>query len=378
MPNFIGYFWTFFFILISYYSTSQTLKETYRQQALDAYYVHDLNAAEAFYSCIIELDPLDSTAWGDRGFIRDENCKYQAAIEDFTHQIFIDPKSVDSYFLRGMVYEKIGRSDEALNDYMQVVKLEEDNSDAHHLIGLIYLNKGRKLLAGRCFRNSMKANPTNVKALSTLGWMKYVNHQKLKAKRLIEKALKVPDENLTMAHVYRGLIYLEKGVNDSVFAHFSKAYQYDNYSLPEIPVEQFSNKLDKKWRAFSDEFLCQSSLSKNHDSLSIIKTLIITGNIETAGKMINRSQHVQTDPKFIFLSAHVAFLKKDFNFSLEQFSKLCSLNMQEPQLFLNRSKVYAAIEEKEKACKDYMHYLHLSPATSKIVYWPQCYVEEKY
>jgi tetratricopeptide (TPR) repeat protein len=138
-------------------------------QATEYGYNNQFKEAEEILSVIIEINPLDSLAYLDRGIMRENMGDTIGAIADFSKEIEIDPKSADNYFLRGMLYQKTKRYEEALLDFRKVNHLDRGNADAHFFSAqMAILLKRNKFKVKRQLKICLKMNPDHVDAKALL------------------------------------------------------------------------------------------------------------------------------------------------------------------------------------------------------------------
>ena len=361
-------------LLIAFTTTfsleAQTEREVYTESALQAYSSGDLSLAAKYFGCIIDLFPNDSTAYFDRGFIHDENCEYQAAIADFTKQISIDKTSVDSYFIRGMVYEKVGRYNDALQDYKDVIDLEYENSDAHLYVGLLYKKEGKTLRAKRAFKCAVHINPKNAPVLAELGWAKYRSTSKKTGQKLIKQACSLTEENTVNALEYLALSLIDQGKNKEALEIFSQLFEKEPFLISELPLNELTPRMEKKWQAFSSELLCKG-VTIETDTLSKAKLYLITQHPETAFHLLESHPNEKT-PEFLYCKASCLFQMNRFDEAKDVLNILTEQFPSYPEPYLLRAKTWRELNELNKSCLDYNNYLHHTPATDKVEFWPKC------
>ncbi|HSH66501.1 MAG TPA: hypothetical protein VLB84_12100, partial [Bacteroidia bacterium] len=83
----------------------QRIKE-YNECAIELLNEKDYHGALQYYTRIIEISPLDSFAYFDRGLLKKEMNDFTDAIEDFSKAIEIDDKNADNYFLRAITKDQ--------------------------------------------------------------------------------------------------------------------------------------------------------------------------------------------------------------------------------------------------------------------------------
>lgn len=153
----------------------------YYSEALAKSEVKDFKGALADFNKIIELDPTNPKAYGNRAaiyhslkqwercladaneairlnpqlpllFLARANCylgaqKAQRAIEDVDEAIRLDPKLAVAYYYRGYVYGMLGKNKLAIEDYTRATELKPDYEDAFFNRAQAYKALGRTKLA---------------------------------------------------------------------------------------------------------------------------------------------------------------------------------------------------------------------------------------
>jgi len=72
----------------------------------EKYYNQDYKGSIECLNKLIVLNPKDSSAYNDRGLIKEILHDYSGAISDFSEQLKIDPTLADTYFLE--LHQEIG------------------------------------------------------------------------------------------------------------------------------------------------------------------------------------------------------------------------------------------------------------------------------
>jgi len=105
-------------------------------------------AIEEFNS-IIELEPENTSAYGNRGLTYTRLGEIALAIEDFSRIIEIDPKDAKAFYNRGTRFGQLSEYDQALEDYNQAIELIPAYAVAYFARGLIYKELGKNQEAER-------------------------------------------------------------------------------------------------------------------------------------------------------------------------------------------------------------------------------------
>jgi len=85
------------------------------------------------YSKCIEIDPIYSNAYHNRGNIYNIKGYYDNAIADYTKAIEINPKDADHYCGRGGVYYNKNEYDKAIADSTKALELNPQHTRAREL-----------------------------------------------------------------------------------------------------------------------------------------------------------------------------------------------------------------------------------------------------
>lgn len=153
------------------------------------------------YTQAIELDPNNSTAYHNRGFVYTSLKNYAQALADFTRAIECDAENDDSYASRGNVYNEIGEYQKAIADLSKSIELNLMlKSRGYFCTSLNY----HYIELGKAYRN-------------------------LKDYRRAEDYFTKAIEEFSLdseAYYERGLVYYECGDYERALADFNKAFEY--------------------------------------------------------------------------------------------------------------------------------------------------------
>lgn len=109
----------------------QTVAEL-REKALITSQAGDLEAADRYWSQLIDLLPQTAAIWSNRGLIRTRQERYGDALADFTKAIALAPTIPDPYLNRGAVSEVLQDWEAAIADYDQVLALDSQAAAAYN------------------------------------------------------------------------------------------------------------------------------------------------------------------------------------------------------------------------------------------------------
>jgi tetratricopeptide (TPR) repeat protein len=110
-------------------SDIQTIAEL-REKAFITSQEGDYEAAEDYWTQLLDYLPKEAAIWSNRGMVRVSQYHLDDAIADYTQAINLAPHEVDPYLNRGAAYEVQGKWDAAIADYNRVLALEPEEAGA--------------------------------------------------------------------------------------------------------------------------------------------------------------------------------------------------------------------------------------------------------
>lgn len=116
--------------------------ETLKADAIRASQAGDFEAAESYWSQLIEAFPDSAALWSNRGNVRASQNKLDEALSDYNEATRLAPLEPDPYLNRGATLEALGRWDEAIADYNKVLDLNPDDVAAFNNRGNAKAGKG--------------------------------------------------------------------------------------------------------------------------------------------------------------------------------------------------------------------------------------------
>jgi tetratricopeptide (TPR) repeat protein len=99
-------------------------------KAFEASNAGDFQAAEGYWTEILERFPDNAAVWSNRGNTRVGQNKLLEAIADFNKAIELAPNAPDSYLNRGAALEGLGKWQEAIADYNHVLEINPQDPAA--------------------------------------------------------------------------------------------------------------------------------------------------------------------------------------------------------------------------------------------------------
>jgi tetratricopeptide (TPR) repeat protein len=97
--------------------------------------------AVADYTKALQVNPLDATAYNNRGLAWERKGNYDKAIADFTKAVEINPQYADAYKSRGVAYYDKGDYDSAIADYSKAVEINPRDASAYNNRGVAWYGK---------------------------------------------------------------------------------------------------------------------------------------------------------------------------------------------------------------------------------------------
>ena len=128
-------------------------------------YSESINA----FNKVIELEPQNADAYGNRAVSYSRIGNYQKAIEDFNKAIEINPKFADAYGGRGFAYDNIGNNKQAIVDYTKAIEINPKLVDAYDHRGTAYGEDGNYKQAIKDFNEAINIDPKFARAYFNRG-----------------------------------------------------------------------------------------------------------------------------------------------------------------------------------------------------------------
>lgn len=163
--------------------------QSLRQQAFAATQAGEFEAAEEYWSQLLDYLPEEPALWSNRGNVRVSLNHLEAALEDYDRAIALAPDQPDPYLNRGAVREGLGQWAAAIGDYNRVLELAPDDSAAYNNRGNAQGAQGNWAAALADYQRAVDLNPKFALARINVGLAQY---------QLGEKALAIRQfRNLT-------------------------------------------------------------------------------------------------------------------------------------------------------------------------------------
>ena len=101
------------------------------------------------YTAILELEPGNTEAYGNRGLTYTQLDEIALAVEDFSRLIELDPEDAKAFYNRGNRYGQLDEFDRAIEDYNRSIELDPAYAAAYFARGLLHQELGRNQEAAR-------------------------------------------------------------------------------------------------------------------------------------------------------------------------------------------------------------------------------------
>ena len=186
----------------------------------------DYSAAAEKVKKAIEYDPDYSDYWIDYGRDLYYMGKWKDAEKAWSHAIELDSGNILPYIYRSSLRDEQERFDEAIEDYLSIIKIRPDYYYAYEALGILYWHKQSWQNARTCFLKAADYNKNNISypLMVSATFLKEKKEQENRA--FMQKVLKNRDTKTTEYSVLR--MYYD-GVNIPSVAN--KAKNEENSTL---------------------------------------------------------------------------------------------------------------------------------------------------
>ncbi|HUI97687.1 MAG TPA: tetratricopeptide repeat protein, partial [Xanthobacteraceae bacterium] len=164
---------------------------------------HELDAAIADYSAVIDRVPTNAVAYYDRGDAFRMKRDYDKAIADYDRAIALNPKYEDAFVNRGAAYAGKGDLDRAISDYTVALYLDGADAAAYRNRGDAYVDQGETRLAMEDYDEAIRRAPGDESAYRSRGALHfYLGDFVAAADDLGRVAQSEPDDPYAMLWTY--------------------------------------------------------------------------------------------------------------------------------------------------------------------------------
>ena len=223
--------------------TEQYLKEIERlRKELVGPKGSDLGRNQLEYAHTVKQ--LSAEDWFGRGITFEESKRYEEAIRAYTKAIEMNPLHTGAYNNRGNVWRDIGDFDRSYNDFNKMIELDSNSIFAYIGRGNALSDKGKYLQAIQDYNSCLLINPNFAEAYHNRGyaWMELKKYDK--AISDFEKALQLKPQ-YTSVYIHRAIIWGKIGDYDRAISDDTKAIQIN--PLSKIAYKNRGNSFLRKF-----------------------------------------------------------------------------------------------------------------------------------
>ena len=189
---------------------------------LDAQKITETQKVAASEAAPVQEEQLTAQTWFERGFVFDQEGKYDESIRCYTEAITLQPDFAEAYSLRGTALTEKDDLYNAIKDHNRAIRIQPNVSYLCVLRGITYGTKGRLVNAIRDFSQALKFDPSASDA-------HYNRGKAFELKGNLDKALKDYDKAIHLkpdyarAYCSRGSVCRNKGNLDDALADYNEA-----------------------------------------------------------------------------------------------------------------------------------------------------------
>ena len=119
----------------------------------------NLADAEHHLTKAISLHPRLSDLYGQRGYLRYRQQKFQLAVQDYDSALLLDPTDAATVLNRGLALEKIGLPESAFRDFQEGLRMAPEWPRSWFLLGCHQLRKGAAEEAAALLTKAIQLDP---------------------------------------------------------------------------------------------------------------------------------------------------------------------------------------------------------------------------
>jgi tetratricopeptide (TPR) repeat protein len=129
----------------------------------------DLLQAQALFSSVCKLDPMDAEAWVKLALVEKGLGNYRQAEQCARRALVLNPNLGYGHFALGQALHSQMHRPHAIVSYRTATKLMPDFAEAHYLLGLVLHEHGAMSEAVSCLQHALRLRPTFSEALAEIG-----------------------------------------------------------------------------------------------------------------------------------------------------------------------------------------------------------------
>ena len=229
------------------------------------------------FSKALHIQPKFSTAYYQRGLVREKEGDLEGALADFDQTLRFQPNFPQAHMARGIAYSRQGDFEKAIKDFSQALKMKADLAEAYYLRGNARGARGDIRGAIHDYDEALLIKSDYAEAYNHRG-IEYYNQGDFKeAITNFNQALRI-EPNFADAYINRGLTHSTWGNLNDAIANFMQAIHLE----PDIEASYYhlAKALEKK-----EEY--KAALS-NYQKYLYFSKGIQYGNQESAKEAIQK------------------------------------------------------------------------------------------
>jgi tetratricopeptide (TPR) repeat protein len=204
------------------------------------------------YDKAIEIDPNDSPIWTGKGLVLSNCGKYHDAIIAYDKAIEINPDYPFAWTGRGLVLDNLGKYDEAIEAYNKAIEIDPNYSPTWTGKGLVLYKLGNYDDAIKAYDKAIEINPNSSLDWDNKGLALYSLGKYDDAMRAYDRAIEI-DHNNSFAWNDKGFAFYDLGKYEEALKAYDKAIEINpNYSLAWYNRARIHSIIDNKEQALSD------------------------------------------------------------------------------------------------------------------------------
>lgn len=172
----------------------------------------------------IRIDPNYTLAYINRGTAHYGTGQYQKAMDDYSKAIELNSKIPAGYYGRGNVYRRYQEYEKAIAEYDQAIELYSKYVDAYLNRGISYRDLGYYERSIEDFNRAIELNPNSMKLYANRGLAYYYLGEIHDAINDFNKAIEL-DPNYAEIYNYRGYAYFILNQYEDAIGDFTQAIQ---------------------------------------------------------------------------------------------------------------------------------------------------------
>lgn len=323
----------------------------------------DTRGAIAEFNQVIQANPNDPIAYGQRGNAHYDLGEYKQAIEDYTQTIRLDSTNTSAYFNRGLARYDQKDLRGAIDDYTQVIRLKPTQSDAYYKRGLAYYDLQEYQAAIADFTEFIRIKPNDHTGYHSRGLARSGSGDKPGAIEDFTKAIQINSKEPD-AYYSRGRARFLLADYNGALEDYSQVIKLNPKDADALANRcgTLVNLKDYK-KAVED---CNQAIKlESKTSIAYDNRCIAYFNLGDHTKAIEDcTQAIKINPNNSKTYSNRGLSRSaigDRTGSISDFSQAIRLNPSDAVAYTNRGNVQYQLKEYAKAIEDFTQALRLNP-----------------